>query len=157
MDAWMAMSLRLVQAMAAGEDQIRATKELLLIVEELPRRKGERGELIHAIEDRSDRLEMPAERHGHRRVVPEGVVIDLPGTDQLIKEPTLLVDDFVSLKAIRQPGHHDREAVRPGADLEPRGAVVEHGLFDEEDSSCLRTTAQEMLRPLVDEVPTEMR
>jgi hypothetical protein len=43
------------------------------------------------------------------------------------------------------------------ADLQVHRAVIENRLFDEEDAALSGAAAQEMLRPLIDEVPAQVR
>ena len=67
-------SLRLVQRVAAGEDDIRTAEELLLQCDELWWGTRERGELVHAVINDGARRQLPGELERHGCVEPERVV-----------------------------------------------------------------------------------
>jgi hypothetical protein len=78
-DVRMAVLLRLVEAVAAGEDHVGAVDQLLLERQQLGRREAEVGELVHAIIDGADGIDVPGEWQHHRGVVPTDERLVLTG------------------------------------------------------------------------------
>jgi hypothetical protein len=58
---------------------------------------------------------------------------------------------------VRQARHDDVQAVAARRDVETRLPLAEDRLLDEEDAPPLGEAAQQVLRPLVDEVPAQVR
>src|SRR6185312_7236900 len=85
-DAGVPVALRLVEAVAAGEDEIGAPQELLLALEHDRRRATEGGELVHAVIDDGARLDMVGEGAAHRRVVPKDRPGDAVAGDEPVNE-----------------------------------------------------------------------
>ena len=92
-DLRMQVPLRLVEALAAGQHEIRALHQLRLALPQGGRRAGEGRELVHAVVDHGERLEMPCERQCHRCVVPEHVRTDVLLGEEHVDELSLCVQN----------------------------------------------------------------
>src|SRR6185369_2600133 len=64
------IALRLIQSLAAGENEIRELEQFAFTHRQTLRRVFEGRELVHAVVHDGERMQMPREIKGHRRVVP---------------------------------------------------------------------------------------
>jgi hypothetical protein len=65
-----AVLLRVIERLAAGEHHVRLAEQLMFERDQLLRRVLERRELVHAVVDGGQRLEVPGKLQSQRRVVP---------------------------------------------------------------------------------------
>ena len=121
-------------------------------------RTFERTELIHAVVNGSNGIEMIGKRQRHRRVVPENVFLDLVLQKKL---PNHLshdrVDGDLAAQSVGQVRHNHAHARVCFAQFEPHRSVSKDRFFDKEHASLARATRQQMLRTLVNKIPTQMR
>ena len=158
MDAAMAVALGLVEAHAAGEDEVGAGEQRGLEIEQLARGPAEQRQLVHVVVDAQIAVQMARERHGHRGVVPEDARLRRLASEKILDEVALLENDVVRIEALRELRDRDRDSLRPDAQIEVRDdARLEPRLFDEQDAVVPRGAVQEVLRPLPDEIPAQMR
>jgi len=142
-----------IQAVAAGEDDIRASEERALGIAKAGWRTRECAELVHAVVHRCCRREVRAVAQRHRRVVPRDEARRPMRRQKEIDERLDLVHPA--------PSRHVRRA-----DDDPGGIVprLDAGLsdigawfLDIENAARARSARQEVLRPLEHEVPSQMR
>ena len=93
----------------------------------------------------------------HRRVVPRDVIREIPigdeFSDQSLHDPVYLVrSSFVS-----EVRHRDLYAFFRFSDNEPRIAVMENRLFNKQNVVLFRESRQQMLWPLKNKIPSQMR
>ena len=147
-----------VQAGPAGEHQVRLLEQHVLALHQLARRVLEERQLVHAVVDDPARLQLGGQRHGHRRVEPDPVVGDLRrlhrfGDEALQHRDVVVVEAGGRRRHVRPPHLHPIGGREP---LQPLLGLAHHRLFDEDHSPALGQTGQQVLRPLVDEVPAEV-
>ena len=156
-DVVVAGALVLVQAVAAGEHDVRALEERPLAPDERRWRAVEQRQLVHAVVDDGARLHVVREGDRHRRVVPEHGIRRRQLADQPI--------DHLALERLggrrRRPGGQvwlrDQHAGLGLVEDELGLAVPEHGFLIEDHPAVTRASTHEVLRPLVDEPPTQVR
>ena len=158
MDLGMAAALRLVEAVAAGEDQVGMRDQLGLQREQLRRGEAEVRQLVHAVVDGAARRQVARESEHHRRVIPAH--IGLAGArDEIVEERAAGRLGRVGGEAVRQQ-RRDRLAAAVGG-----GLVTQHGPLDrleqrllpEQHAIVLRQPRHQVLRPLEDEIPAQVR
>jgi hypothetical protein len=152
-------TLRLVQAAAAGKHDIGRFQQRRLALHQQRIGEGEGGELVHAVIDDRDRLQVPRPAEHHRRIEPG----DRRGRQRVRHEfVEQRLQRFllrIAVETRRQPGP-ERDDVVGGIRLvvEIRLATIgRERLLPEEQPSILREAPHEMLGSLGDEVPTEVR
>jgi hypothetical protein len=152
------LSLGLVEAVAAGEDDVGAREELFLATAQRGRRAQEPRQLVHAVVDHERRLEVAADLLRHRRVEPEQRRAHALARQKPAHELALdLLGARLAVLARQARREHAHARVDRGHVERRRGVVVERGLLDEEDAPPLGASGHQMLRTLKDEVPAEMR
>ncbi len=153
------VALGLVQAWAAGDDEVGALQQRGLALAHLARRALECRELVHAVVDDRARRELAEHRQRHRRVEPDEIVVDqvvgeVAGDHRLERRELVVVEAPVLDRRVRAQ-HLDSLARRRA--LEIGGAARVHRLLDEDDVVVARQPRQQVLRPLEDELPTQVR
>ncbi len=157
MDIGVAAALGLIEAVAAGEDQVRLGQELAFEIHQLRRREAEVRQLVHAVVDDAGRRKMPGEVQHHRCVVPAD-----QRTLPLRQEPIQQLAQFRGLlggaQALREHRLGDDHAMLGvDADFEPRARVpLPHRLFPVDHHAVPREAAHQVLGALEDEVPTQV-
>ena len=101
---------------------------------------------------------MAGEGKRYRGVVLEHVFGYVLAFDQLADEIALRLHDAVGVEAARYLRHHDCYRRRT-IDLKTRTCefVPEDWLFDEEHAAVARAACHQMLRPLKNKIPSQMR
>ena len=103
------LPLCLIQALATGENKIGRFQQLCLALCQFRRCVLERGQLVHAIVNNRDRLQMAAPFKHHRRVVPREILADIVCFEKLVEERQGQVRHH-----LRDRGEHGRDvAVEP--------------------------------------------
>jgi hypothetical protein len=156
-DARVLLALRLVETLPAGEDEVGAREQLALALAERRRRALEAGEFVHAVVDGRERFEVARPSDRHRRVVPEYVLVDSLVGEESVEQLALRALRLFRAQAFGQARDDDAQLVLAAAHVEARLALAVDRLFDEVDAALAREAAQKMLRPLVDEIPTQVR
>ena len=101
---------------------------------------------------------MSGEGHGRRRVVPEGWPSAAFLFQEAVEQDTLRRDHVLRPQPLGKMGHRDLDSPRPGRDVQYwLGARSELWLFENHHPIASGRPAQEMLRPLPDEIPAQMR
>ncbi len=87
------------------------------------------------------------------------MIVDAVLGEELVEQRALHgVERLFAREVARHVRDDDVQAPFAAADFEPRLRLVrEDRLLDEEDAAPAREAAQEVLRPLVDEVPAQVR
>jgi hypothetical protein len=158
MDVRMQMALDLEKAHAAGEDDIRAGKQGLLKPDSFRRRAAERRKLVHAVVHDQRGADVVGKLQCQWcEVVQEGSPYPL-GREQPVEQSLLCRIRLGPGKGIRHARHHDLDPALDGMRFEPGlDRVCGDRLLDKEHPVRPSKTRHQMLRTLVDEVPTEMR
>ena len=100
---------------------------------------------------------MAREGQRHRRVVPEHVVPNGFGLDEVVEQRTLRCDAVLVRQAFREMRDDDRDGT---IDFHPEmwsDAFVKQRFLDEKDPVFSRASRQQVLRTLEHEVPAQMR
>jgi hypothetical protein len=93
----------------------------------------------------------------HRRVVPEDEIAHAVIGHQAFDEALLRgVARDLTRQTFRQARHGHTHAAAALTNFEAERAFVEDRLFDEKDAPSRGAAAHEVLRSLVDEVPTQV-
>src|ERR1044071_8257192 len=101
---------------------------------------------------------MSRERQGPRGGVPENEVAYAAILEKLIYEHLLNGGNFVFTQAYRQAGDHDANSALLNMHINLRQLVIrEDRLLDIKHAPFLRRAAQQVLRPLVNKVPPQVR
>jgi hypothetical protein len=154
----MPVLLRLVEAVAAGEDDVGRFEQLALELEQQRRGELEIGELVHAVVDGGHRLDLPREVQHHRRVVPAHDRSLLAGQIDFEQRPEQRIPVGLGDRFGQLRRHHDHAGLGAGTDVERRlVALAGDRLFPEDDPVIPGEAAHEVLRPLKDEIPPEVR
>jgi len=152
------IALGLVEAHAAGEDEIGTGEQCAFQIEQFAGGAAEQRQLVHVVVDAQVALEMAREGHRHGSVVPEDARAARVGRKQVFDEFALFENHVRMIKPFGQHRHGDRDALRPLGDVQMgRDARLEDGFLDDENPELLRGSAQKMLRPLPHEIPPQMR
>jgi hypothetical protein len=85
MNALVTFPLRLVETSPAGEHVVGKGHQFLFVIDQLPRRVLERGQLVHAVVHDGRRRQVTAPAEHHRSVIPRNMIPDLMFVDKLIK------------------------------------------------------------------------
>jgi hypothetical protein len=155
---FMAVALRLVQALAPGEDEVGNPEQRAFSLQQLARRMPEGGEFVHAVVHHALRRQLGGQRHGHGRVEPQPVVVD-GVLAQVRREQGLQLRNVVVVKARRAAGEvraQHRHALARRQPLQRGARRVGHRLFHEEHRMALRDAREQLLRALVHEIPAQM-
>ena len=151
-------ALGLVQAVAAGEDDIGEAEQLLLERQQPGRRVLEIRQFVHAVVDGRRGLQMTRERQHHRRVIPAQQrsalrhqhIVEQAFQHRLICRPVGIVGQ------LRHDHDHSGVRTHPGHEAR-RGGVAIFGLFPHHDVPVAREPRHQMLRALRHEIPAQMR
>jgi hypothetical protein len=114
-------------------------------------------QLVHAVVDHGQRLQVRRERQHHRRVVPEDEAAALALAQVLVEELLLHRVVLGLAAACGQPRHEHLDAIGVLGDVEARAVRVERRLFEKEHAAITRTAAQQVLWALEYEVPAQVR
>ena len=140
----------------AGEDDVGRLHQLRLAVHEAGRSAAKGRELVHAVVHDRHRVELAREVERHRRVVPEQVARAV--AQQHPEQPLECLARGLPGEALGQVRHDHEHAL--GGDRQPqvrRDARLEDGLLDEVHPLPAREAAHQVMGPLVDEVPAQVR
>ena len=149
--------LRLVEAHAAGEDDVGAPEQLGLVVDHLLRGAAEKRELVHVVVDAQIAFEMARERHRHRRVIPKDARRFRLAGEKAVDQAALPRGHVALAQALGQDRRRDGDAAGTFRHVHARPrALLEERLFDLQHAIMLGGAAQQMLRALPDEVPAKM-
>ena len=142
----------LVEAPAAGQHQVGPHQQRALLVPESRWRASEGAQLVHAVVHGRDRPQVRGEVERHGRVVPRHEVGDVVGRQKEVQQ-CLQVHGAGVTREVRD---RDRDArwVAPGLQRRARRIVMR--LLNKQHASGLGGTAQQVLRTLVDEVPSQV-
>ncbi len=156
MDVVVQMLLGFVEAAAAGEDHTGASQKRAFSLAQTGRSTGKVREFIHAVIHHRRRFQMVAETKRHRRVIPQHLGTDVLLRDQFIKEMPLHVGLALTIR-FAQMGHDDTNPCLCLGDRQVRAVdCVEDWFLNDEDAPVTGATAQQMLRTLEHEVPSQM-
>ena len=149
------LPLGLVQAVAAGEDQIGRGEQLGFQRQQFGRREAEGGQFVHAVIDGACRADMARKAEHHRRVVPA----DRHGTFQRQKVVEQAAQCGVRILAGQAVGQMRRDDMeRPGgAQGETRRVVAaDDRLFPHHHPVGGGKPRHQMLRTLEHEIPAQV-
>ena len=158
-DVGVTVLLRLIEAVAAGEDDVGGVDQLLLEGKELRRGEAEIGELVHAVVDGAGRLHVPREGQHHRRVIPTDerpLLAGQEGVEQGLQSRFALV--FREGLGERR-GDDDDIGLGAGANTQSRLHLGERSfrLLPENHPPVAGEAAHQMLGPLKYKVPPQVR
>ena len=159
-DVRMAALLRFVEAGASGEDEVRSADQLALEIEQALGREAELRQLVHAVVDDRARVEVAREAEHHRRVIP-GEQRPRANADMRVEQALqrrlapLIVQPFRKVRG----SHADVREILGLPNLQEwRFASADvHRLFPIDHRHGPGEAAHQMLRPLEDEVPPQVR
>lgn len=156
MDVLVQLLLGFVEAAAAGEDDTGASQKRAFSVAKTGRSTGKTRQFIHAVVNDCRRIQMIAETKRHRRVVPQHLGPDALSRDHVIKELPLNFCIARSI-ALAQMRHDDVDSWLCVGDGDVRCIVgIKDWFFNDEDAPISGATAQQMLRTLQYEVPSQV-
>ncbi len=157
MDVGMAVALSLIEAVAAGEDEVRFGKKFAFQLHQLRRSEAEVREFVHAVVDGAGGRQMPGEGQHHRGVVPADDRA-FPVSQQLIQQLAQLRSLFGLAQAFREHrGCDDDAVVRVDPDLQPRtGVAFQERLFPVDHQRAAGEAAHQVLGALEHEVPAKV-
>ena len=158
-DIGMAAPFRLIEAVAAGEDDIRQLQQALFEGNKLRRRIPEVCQLVHAVIHGAVRRDMFGERKHHGRIIPAHQGGIAPADEIEVELALEHLPLRERLKPARQMGRSDRHARRRAAAHVQPGLGQPfrvHRLFPEGDTVIFLETAHQMLGPLKHKVPPQM-
>ena len=154
----MLLALGLIEAHAAGKNDVGLVEEQPLALAQLGGRAQEAAELVHAVVDRRLRAQLIGKAERHWGVIPADVVLDPLGLHEIPEELALHI---VGVTGAGQVGTEHPELGLLVHHLKRRGAVavvvrVEPGLFPEEDAAILGAAGKQVLGALRDKMPAQM-
>ena len=153
-----ALALGLVEAVAAGKDQVGAAHQLHFALDQLRWRAAKGREFVHAVVDDQVRCQMIGERQAHRRVVPEHQLADAELLQVAIEQLALHAGCILPLATGGQPWDQHLNAVLFRAHFQPGlGVLGRNGFFVEEHVVVAGEARHQVLRALVDEAPAQVR
>jgi hypothetical protein len=152
------------QLIAAREDDVGCTKQRRLARRQVRRCEPEVRELVHAVVDDGDGVELPEHcGRDHRRIEPMNSMVEAAGEQRMLTERALQVRQYrralrIDVQLLRVIQHrHDAHDVRIRfAHCDARLASVRQRLFDEGDAMMSGEPDEDLLRPLPDEVPAQV-
>ncbi len=159
MDVAVQVLLGLVEAVAAGEHHVRQAQQLLLQPDQLGRGEAEVGQLVHAVIDGADGLQVTRERQHHRGIVPPDQLAGV-GPDQPVEQPLQdlgLLRRSEAFRQLRGGHHHAVLGVEPGVEAGRLARRRGHRLFPVDHPPVGREAAHQVLRALEHEVPSQVR
>ena len=154
----MPIALGLVEAHAAGEDEVGARENSSFSQrDQLLRCAAEKRELVHVVVDAEIAFEMARERQRHRRVVPKDARRFRLAGEKAVDQAALPRGHVALAQALGQDRRRDGDAAGTFRHVHARPrALLEERLLDLQHAIMLGGAAQEMLRALPDEVPAKM-
>src|SRR5262245_10924594 len=156
MDVVMKTALRLVEAVAAGEDDVGELEQLGFAPFRARRRGSEGRRFIHAIVDYKEWIETPGEGHCRWRVVPEDVIADLVFEEEFIEQERLFYRRRLGvIRPLTQTRRHDNHPAVAPSNVQSRNHRAEDRLFHEENAPFKGRSAHQMLRSLAHEIPSQ--
>jgi len=157
-DIGVAAALGLVEAEAAREHQVGPAEQLPLEVQQTRRGAAEGRQLVHVVVDGEVAAALAGEGQRHRRVVPEGPVLAPHPVEEAVEQGALGRDGLGGAAPLGQAGHRHRDAARAGRQVEDRvAAALDDRLFEHHDPVAGGRPGEQVLGPLPDEIPSQMR
>ncbi len=148
--------LRFVQALSAGEDEVGAREELLLLPREHWGSARELGELVHAVVDDEARIEPRGESERHRGVEPNEGRGDLLARQVPIEELALQLVVRPPARRRGEVGREDSDAPFDLRDPDAWRVRAQHRLLHVKDACLARVARHEVLGALENEIPREV-
>ena len=94
------------------------------------RRTGKCRQLVHAVVNHRARCQVSCECQGHRRVVPQQVVLDALITEEAAEQARLQGRRRLDRQTHREPWHDNANAMLPDQEIEAGRTLGVHRLFD---------------------------
>ena len=157
MHVGMALPLCTIKARAAGKHQIGCLEQRILALEHLLRRVLESGQLVHAIVHNQRGVQFLQQRQCHRRIKPRYMRLvvrhELP--HQFYQMRQLLI--MKTRGSDGRIGFQNRDVRRRSGSFEEAVMLVESRFLNEQNLVVFSHPGQQVLWPLIHEVPTEVR
>jgi len=152
-----ALALGAVQAGAAGQHQVSHLVERVFTLDQLARRMQERRQLVHAVVDDGARRQPAGQWQRHGRVEPDQVVVNAALVDE-VGQVALQHRQMVVVKAGHGAGHMRPQHFHVGRGRQVLDVVgaVRNRFFHEDDLVMLCQAREQVLWPLIDEVPAQV-